>query len=150
MLTEPLNGTVGKMKLRIPIIYFGCVKAGFVSIGVGHDLKCSWWIDCICLMGVIGNFLFLIALPEKQRWCLSITNIVIGCKRMWYFNATFDSSSCILYRESLGSYIITECWLLCDQLYAVSTHGGVEKDVIQSLFRSIEQSIGMKESDEGV
>jgi hypothetical protein len=37
--TESLNGTMGKMMPRIPtIVFVGCVKAGFVSIGVGHDL----------------------------------------------------------------------------------------------------------------
>jgi hypothetical protein len=46
--------------LRMPIIYFGYVKAGFVSIGVGHDLMCSWCFDCICLMGGI-DLLHLLA-----------------------------------------------------------------------------------------
>jgi len=47
-------------------------------------------------MGEIGFVRF--ARPEKQRWCLTITNIVVveqDCGVEIYFYSAFESSSCI-------------------------------------------------------
>lgn len=96
--------------------------------------------------------LFRFARPEKQRWWFSISNIVFGCTRLEHFMLLSSPLLAFLYRRSFGSYIITECCLLCDQLDGcIDTLGALRENTSSNRsFAHLSNRLGGRKGDEGV